>query len=263
MLSRRDGVCRVAATPSTRPSESLRVDAVVMVTRESQHRFSSSYVDARAIPKAFPWEAEEDEVVLFADRAYKQFDQIFISYGPRPNSDLLLLYGFALDRNPFNSVDLVVGANADQDPLFDQKRAFAAAAGRDVQRAAFPLYADRYPDELVQFLRMACATMEHLGTLPLNAPETYVDIVSLDNELAVLETIREAATAALNAYPPSKDDIPAAFLSRNQRMARRLVQTEQRILQKTVAATERKARELQNAPPSFERRTPDLLSNFK
>ena len=40
--------------------------------------------------------------MLFADRAYKQFDQIFISYGPRPNSDLLLLYGFALDRNPFN-----------------------------------------------------------------------------------------------------------------------------------------------------------------
>ena len=34
--------------------------------------------------------------------------------------------------------------------------------------------------------------------------------------------------------------------------ARRLVQTEQRILQKTVAATERKARELQNAPPSRE-----------
>ena len=91
---------------------------------------SSGYVDARAIPKAFPWETEEDEVVLFADRAYKQFDQIFISYGPRPNSDLLLLYGFALDRNPFNSVDLVVGANADQDPLFDQKRAFAASGGQ-------------------------------------------------------------------------------------------------------------------------------------
>ena len=67
----------------------------------------------------------------------------------------------------------------------------------------------------------------------------------------------------MNAYPPPNDDIPAAFLSRNQRMARRLVQTEQRILQKTVAATERKARELQSAPPNFERRTPDLLSNFK
>ena len=28
--------------------------------------FSSSYVDAREIPTAFPWEAKEDEVVLFA-----------------------------------------------------------------------------------------------------------------------------------------------------------------------------------------------------
>jgi len=224
--------------------------------------FSSSYVDARAIPKAFPWEAEDDEVVLFSDRAYKQFDQIFISYGPRPNSDLLLLYGFALDRNPFNSVDLVVGANADADPLFAQKQAFAAAVGRDAARAAFPLYADRYPDELVQFLRMACATQQHLGNLELAAPESYVDIVSLDNELAVLETIREAATGALAAYPPF-GDIPAAFLSRNQRMARRLVQTEQRILQKTVAATERKTRELQAAPPGFKRREPDILSNFK
>ena len=77
--------------------------------------------------------------------------------GPRPNSDLLLLYGFALDRNPFNSVDLAVGASSDDD-LFDSKRAFARAAGRDVSGAAFPLYADRFPDELVQFLRMACAT---------------------------------------------------------------------------------------------------------
>ena len=109
---------------------------------------------------------------------------------------------------------------------------------------------------------MACATQQHLGNLELAAPESYVDIVSLDNELAVLETIREAATGALAAYPPV-EDIPAAFLSRNQRMARRLVQTEQRILQKTVAATERKTRELQAAPPGFKRREPDILSNFK
>lgn len=47
-------------------------------------------------------------------------------------------------------------------------------------------------------------------------------------------------------------------------MARRLVQTEQRILQKTIAATERKTQEMLAAPPKFfDRREPDLLSNFK
>ena len=226
--------------------------------------FSSSYVDAREVPKAFPWEEKEDEVVLFADRAYKKFEQVFISYGPKSNADLLLLYGFALDRNPFNSVDLAVGASKD-DALYDAKERFARGAGRDVSSAAFPLYADRFPDELVQFLRMACATEDHLGARPLDDPDNYVDILSLDNELAVLDTIRDACDAAVAAYPAkSGDDVPDAFLSRNQRMAKRLVNTEKRILLKTIAAVERKSNELLAAPSfAFERRQPDVLSNFK
>jgi hypothetical protein len=35
--------------------------------------------------------------------------QVFINYGEKGNADLLLLYGFALDRNPFDSVDISVG----------------------------------------------------------------------------------------------------------------------------------------------------------
>lgn len=34
------------------------------------------------------------------------FWQVYISYGPKSNADLLLLYGFSLDRNPYNSVDV-------------------------------------------------------------------------------------------------------------------------------------------------------------
>lgn len=34
--------------------------------------------------------------------------QVYISYGPKSNSDLLLLYGFCLDRNPFDSVEIKV-----------------------------------------------------------------------------------------------------------------------------------------------------------
>ena len=35
--------------------------------------------------------------------------QVFINYGEKSNSDLLLLYGFALDRNPHDAVEVVVG----------------------------------------------------------------------------------------------------------------------------------------------------------
>lgn len=225
--------------------------------------FSSSYVDARPIPKAFPWEPEEDEVVLFSDRSYKKFEQVFISYGPRSNADLLLLYGFALDRNPFNAVAIAVGAVEGNDPLFEAKAAFAARAGRDARRATFPLYADRYPDELLQFLRMACATPTHLGKCPLDDPSTYVAPLCADNERAVLETIRAACAAALGAYP-DVEEVPAAFLTRNGRMARRLVETEKRILAKTLAAVAKQDAALANAPDdAFARRAPDVLSDFK
>ena len=58
-------------------------------------------------------------------------------------------YGFALDRNPFNSVALSVGVSPD-DPLYTAKAEFAALAGRTAEATAFPLFLDRFPDELFQ-----------------------------------------------------------------------------------------------------------------
>ena len=58
-------------------------------------------------------------------------------------------YGFALDRNPFNSVALSVGVSRD-DPLYEVKAEFAALAGRTAEATAFPLFLDRFPDELFQ-----------------------------------------------------------------------------------------------------------------
>lgn len=45
------------------------------------------------------------------------FLKVYISYGPKGNSDLLLLYGFSLDRNPYNSVDVTVSLDKVGFPL--------------------------------------------------------------------------------------------------------------------------------------------------
>ena len=88
-----------------------------------------------------------DEVItIYADKDYKKMEQVYISYGPKANSDLLLLYGFCLDRNPFNSVEIKVSL-LDDDPLFDQKRLFLAKAERR-ESEPFPLHADRYVSKL-------------------------------------------------------------------------------------------------------------------
>ena len=61
----------------------------------------NTYIDAQT--KGLPVISRQEEIALYADRSYKKFEQVFINYGEKSNADLLLLYGFALDRNPFNS----------------------------------------------------------------------------------------------------------------------------------------------------------------
>lgn len=85
----------------------------------------------------------------------------------------MLLYGFAVERNPFNSVDVtvsiaprtesfvkeIVDQDVAVDPLADQKIEFLKSAGRD-NTVDFPCYADRYPVEMLQYLRLMQMTPE-------------------------------------------------------------------------------------------------------
>jgi hypothetical protein len=66
--------------------------------------YSNTYIDAQR--SGMPFLSRKEEVALYADRSYKKFEQVFINYGEKGNGDLLLLYGFALDRNPFDSGNL-------------------------------------------------------------------------------------------------------------------------------------------------------------
>ena len=63
--------------------------------------YSNTYIDAQK--SGMPLISRIEEVAVYADRNYKKFEQVFINYGEKGNADLLLLYGFALDRNPFDS----------------------------------------------------------------------------------------------------------------------------------------------------------------
>lgn len=122
--------------------------------------YSNTYIDAQM--SGLPLIARKEEVALYADRSYKKFEQVFISYGEKSNADLLLLYGFALEKNPFNSVDISVGLSKG-DPLYNQKKAYLDRAGRGAQSVRFPLQQDRYPSELVDFLRLLLVEPEDLG----------------------------------------------------------------------------------------------------
>lgn len=233
--------------------------------------YSGAYLDAREVGD-WLFKTGEEEVILYADRGYRRMEQIYISYGPKSNADLLLLYGFALERNPFNSVDVTVSiaartkkivmaqnsnssssssssANVEVetpvDPLLEEKMEFLKRVGRS-NTVDFPCYADRYPTEMLEYLRLMMMTPEDSMGKPLQDFD-YTRTISAANEAAVLYSIVDAIQGQLDKYPSTeeedadiiKDKALFRLLSYNQRMAVRHRRNEKRLLKRTIAALEK------------------------
>lgn len=223
--------------------------------------FSQAYIDAR---EGGDWlfSSGEEEVILYADRRYRRMEQIYISYGQKSNAELLLLYGFAVERNPYNSVDVTVSIaprtesfvqelnneNVAIDPLADEKVAFLELVGRE-SIVDFPCYADRYPTEMLEFLRLMQMTPDDTRGKPLKDFD-YSRTVSAANEAAVLNSVIDAVRRQLSKYPNTEEEDAALIkdkgmfrlLSYNQRMAIRHRRNEKRLLKRTIAALENQIR---------------------
>jgi len=202
--------------------------------------YSNTYIDAQR--SGMPLISREEEVAVYADRPYKKFEQVFINYGEKGNADLLLLYGFALDRNPFDAVDISVGLSA-EDPLYNQKKMYLDRAGRGATSVRFPLQRNRYPSELVDFLRLLLVEPEDLGMQPLENID-FNEPISPSLERRVLTTMVSICESYLGQYPNTVEEDDTLMmdrtmfgaLSRHQRMAVKLRASEKRILQSTVKA---------------------------
>lgn len=228
--------------------------------------FSGAYIDAR---EEGDWlvKTGEEEVILYADRGYRKMEQIYISYGPKSNADLLLLYGFALERNPFNSVDVTVsiapltqeraealakengGDPQDYvDPLAEEKMEFLENVGRS-NTVDFPCYADRYPIEMLEYLRLMQTTLDDTRGKSFREFD-FSRTISAANEGAVLTSIIEAIKRQLRKYPNTEeqdalliqDKAMFKFFNYNQRMAIRHRRNEKRLLKRTIAALEKQIR---------------------
>ena len=172
------------------------------------------------------------------------------------------MYGFAVERNPYNSVDITVAIAprtesfvkelADEsipvDPLAEEKLQFLELVGRDTS-VDFPCYADRYPVEMLEYLRLMQMTPEDTRGKPLSDFD-YSRTISLANEAAALKSVIEAVQRQLSKYPNSEEDDAAMIkdrgmfrlLSYNQRMAVRHRRNEKRLLKRTIAALQTQIR---------------------
>jgi histone-lysine N-methyltransferase SETD3 len=203
--------------------------------------FANTYIVAERPFKPFNPIRGDEVITIYADKDYRKMEQVYISYGPKSNADLLLLYGFCLDRNPFNSVEIKVSL-LEQDPMYDEKRVFLAKAERR-ESEGFPLYGDRYPNELFEYLRLIYLTPEDMGGRSMSEID-YADPISLQNELAALASIESACADALESYSTKEEEDARLIndgslfnmLPKTQRMAIKHRRSEKRLLKKTAAA---------------------------
>lgn len=212
------------------------VDVVALVPYAdllNHNPFVSTYIDVQR--ETF---TKEKYVCLYTDRPYARMDQVFVTYGPKSNAELLLLYGFVVDRNPYDSVDLVVSLSED-DPLYDRKKDYLEQSGVE-EETMFPLYRDRYPMELIEFLRFCVANEKDFE----NAD--FGDFINESNETLVANAIIDACRAALDRYPQTRADDDKLIgdynmfkmFSQKQRWAVRQRRAEKRILERTISNIE-------------------------
>jgi histone-lysine N-methyltransferase SETD3 len=131
------------------------------------------------------------------------------------------------------------------DPLAEEKAQFLDTMGRD-NTVDFPCYADRYPVEMLEFLRLMQMSPEDTRGKPL-ADFDYSRTISTANEAAVLTSVIDAVKRQLSKYPNTEEDDAAMIkdkslfrlLSYNQRMAVRHRRNEKRLLKRTIAALEK------------------------
>ena len=135
--------------------------------------------------------------------------------------------------------------------MFNQKKAFLDGSGRGASSVRFPLQQNRYPSELVDFLRLLLVEPEDLGMQQLDRVD-FNEPISPSLERRVLTTMVSICESYLEQYPTKVEEDEALMrdrqlfgaLSRQQRMAVKLRASEKRILEATIRAVNDELRKL-------------------
>ncbi|PRP86193.1 hypothetical protein PROFUN_05709 [Planoprotostelium fungivorum] len=138
-----------------------------------------------------------DSITCISQESFSQGQQVFFNYGAFPNMKLLRVYGFVIERNPFDLVDLYCPMSP-YAPLFEQKTQLLSTMGVS-NDTAFGLQSGRLNETLLRTLRIQ--RIESLSQIIDCMDATKDSILSKDNEDSVITSLMEGLNAMLSAYP--------------------------------------------------------------
>mmetsp|Transcript_32491 Transcript_32491/g.52634 ORF Transcript_32491/g.52634 Transcript_32491/m.52634 type:complete len:537 (+) Transcript_32491:31-1641(+) len=191
---------------------------------------------------AMDYDVDTASVILVADKDYKKGEVLRVSYGQLSNAELMLNYGFALNNNPYDRVDMTVALGFDA--LAPQKAKILERFGFSTIQT-FPVFADRMPEAVYSYQRLAKLKdpdeLEQVGEKIMQNP---MEVISVNNEYDALQSLLELNNLSLREYGTGVEDELALQKNPNlpyrELMASILRGGEMLILSNTVMAVRKK-----------------------
>ncbi|KAH7299686.1 hypothetical protein KP509_24G024400 [Ceratopteris richardii] len=197
--------------------------------------------------ESFDYDWEAQSVVLRLYKKCKQGEEVFASYGKNcPNFDLLMRYGFVDENNDDDFIEIEVGL-VKSDPLRKLKSQILQAANFQDEQS-FPLYNDRFPLQLLSYMRLA-----RLQDPALLAKITFEKdvIVNEANEYEVLTLLLSDCRNRLSNFEQSSDEnlqLLNKDTSSRERVAAKLRVCQQKILNSTMTALRNRLSPIRGIP---------------
>lgn len=197
---------------------------------------------------SFEYSTEEQAVVLRVDKKYAGGQEVFASYGQnRPNSDLLISYGLVDEDNTNDFIEIEVGL-VKTDTLRSLKLQILRVANFEDEQA-FPLYLDRFPTQLLSYMRLA--RLQDSGLIAKIVFDKDI-IVNEANEYEVLTLLLSECRNRLSNFDRSLDDevrlLNSTDISPKEKVAAKLRCYQQKILSNTMAALRTRLSPIRGAP---------------
>merc|ERR1719375_369564 len=212
---------------------------------------SRAYIEGAWVGVSLPLGLSEKRrvVQIRADRYYDKYEQIFLSYGPKSNAQLLLQYGFCLERNVQDFLELDLSGLLANASMSGAKQRYIEERKMNNK---FPFYRDRFTYEMWEYMRLIMTEPENLPMEAESEDEIVEALSALDFRRPITEAVeRRALTSVqdlckdmLAAYPTSMDEDEQLFqdrmmfdlLPRNHRNALRVRFGEKVILSTSIVS---------------------------
>lgn len=181
-------------------------------------------------------------VTVVLDRPSAAGSELFINYGPKLNSSLVLGYGFATPDNPDDTILLKVASSAPADPAFSNTAGSSASSeftGHEIGRNA------RNAEALWMDVRERVASQLDEGpSVDLDEQGDYAESAALAKDVQLdLETadvLAEMVTAHLERLPPLDEEGISNIRPAVKEMWSLYVKGQQDILRDLLAWIEKK-----------------------